>query len=432
MKKSIILTLALVLLVSISGTTFAANISDVPAKHWAYDAVSQLSKDGLIEGFGDGTFRGDKSLTRYEFAMLTARALEKYSKADAQQKALIDKLSIEFVTELNIIGVRLNKLEKSASSVKFTGWAEVEGMTNCSLSGTDAPIFKPQSHLFDEIVQLNMTTSINDKVNFIGSVFGKNTVSNFTPATGKQTSSTTDVIFNTAYFTYKMSPDISLAVGREPLSLSQSHFVSDQVQNGKIGVDDIRLNFKYGKISGFVSLADITQHEYSTINNTAADSNSVKIGNLVWDPNAKFEVTAGAVSPNSNNYPYKLSFIGAAYKFDANWRILGDYVKNNFSADTFEPEGVVTKFNYKGANPNNVGSWGANIGYFKVGANAIDHNLSTICAWRADTGIKGIGVGIGYTLAKNVTVSTYITDFKAYNGSTSYTPSTCTNIQFLF
>ena len=69
MKKSIILTLALVFVLGIAGTAFAANpFVDVPAKHWAYDAVAKLAQAGIVDGYGDGTFKGDKTMTRYEMA----------------------------------------------------------------------------------------------------------------------------------------------------------------------------------------------------------------------------------------------------------------------------------------------------------------------------------------------------------------------------
>jgi len=52
-----------------------ASPADVPWDHWAYDAVNDLYEAGLLEGYPDGTFRGDNHLTRYEFAMALARLL---------------------------------------------------------------------------------------------------------------------------------------------------------------------------------------------------------------------------------------------------------------------------------------------------------------------------------------------------------------------
>ena len=112
MKKSLIVTLALVFILGIAGTAFAAAnpFVDVPAKHWAYESVSKLAAAGIVDGYGDGTFRGDKTMTRYEMAQIVAKAMAKSDKADAQMKATIDKLAVEFAAELNNLGVRVAKL----------------------------------------------------------------------------------------------------------------------------------------------------------------------------------------------------------------------------------------------------------------------------------------------------------------------------------
>ena len=48
----------------------------MPSNHWAYEAVSDLSRRGLVEGYPDGTFGGDRMLTRYEFAQIVYRAIQ--------------------------------------------------------------------------------------------------------------------------------------------------------------------------------------------------------------------------------------------------------------------------------------------------------------------------------------------------------------------
>lgn len=114
MKKSLNVLLVLVLILSITGVAFAASVdifSDVPAKHWAYGVLKNLSQAGIIEGYGDGTFRGDKTMTRYEMAIIVGNAVTKLEKADAKNKQLIDKLAQEFAVELNSIGTRVTKLE---------------------------------------------------------------------------------------------------------------------------------------------------------------------------------------------------------------------------------------------------------------------------------------------------------------------------------
>ena len=113
MKKNFIIALALVQITTLSGAAAAAAdpYSDVPAGHWAYDAVKQLSAAGIVEGYSDGTYRGQKTVTRYEMATITANALTNLSQADAGQKALIEKLATEFSAELAAHEVRLTALE---------------------------------------------------------------------------------------------------------------------------------------------------------------------------------------------------------------------------------------------------------------------------------------------------------------------------------
>ena len=74
MKKTLVSALTTALVVGAASTTFAAAnpFSDVPADHWAYDAVTQLAADGVIEGYGDTTFRGNQNITRYEMAQMVA------------------------------------------------------------------------------------------------------------------------------------------------------------------------------------------------------------------------------------------------------------------------------------------------------------------------------------------------------------------------
>ena len=122
MKKTLVSALTTALVVGAASTTFAAAnpFSDVPADHWAYDAVAQLAADGVIEGYGDTTFQGDKNITRYEMAQMVAKAMAKKD-VSAADKAMIDKLAAEFSDELNNLGVRVANLEKNADKVKWNG-----------------------------------------------------------------------------------------------------------------------------------------------------------------------------------------------------------------------------------------------------------------------------------------------------------------------
>lgn len=113
MKK---LTLVLVLVLAFALPVLANPFVDVPLNHWAYDSVQSLAAKGVIVGFPDGTFGGAKSLTRYEFAEATAKALayvEGMGFAVAEDVAILEKLAIEFADELASLGVTVADLEAS-------------------------------------------------------------------------------------------------------------------------------------------------------------------------------------------------------------------------------------------------------------------------------------------------------------------------------
>lgn len=113
MKK---LVLVLVLVLAFALTALANPFVDVPLNHWAYDSVQSLAAKGVIVGYPDGTFGGGKSLTRYEFAEATAKALayvEGMDFAAAEDVAILEKLAIEFADELASLGVTVADLEAS-------------------------------------------------------------------------------------------------------------------------------------------------------------------------------------------------------------------------------------------------------------------------------------------------------------------------------
>ena len=126
MKKTLVSALTTALVVGAASTTFAAAnpFSDVPADHWAYDAVTELQAKGVVNGFPDGTYRGNQNMTRYEMAQIIAKAMAKVSapasNASAADKAMVDKLAAEFKDELANLGVRVDELEARMDNVLRT------------------------------------------------------------------------------------------------------------------------------------------------------------------------------------------------------------------------------------------------------------------------------------------------------------------------
>ena len=119
--RKIFSAMAAAFIVGTSATTFAAAnpFSDVPAGHWAYQSVAKLAQAGVIEGYGDNTFRGDRNITRYEMAQMIAKAMAK--NPSGVTKADLDKLAAEFRDELDALGVRVAELEKYSDKVIWNG-----------------------------------------------------------------------------------------------------------------------------------------------------------------------------------------------------------------------------------------------------------------------------------------------------------------------
>ena len=107
-------------------SAYAANpFSDVSTSDWAYQAVSQLSDQGIVEGYPDGTFRGQRNITRYELAQIIARLMANEDQFNAEQRATIDKLAGEYADELDNLGVRVSNLENKVGNISWSGDARV-------------------------------------------------------------------------------------------------------------------------------------------------------------------------------------------------------------------------------------------------------------------------------------------------------------------
>ena len=120
--------LAVLAATAVLGVTsaFAANpFSDVTPQDWAYQAVAQLASQGIVNGYPDGTFKGQQNITRYEMAQMVAKALVRQDRVDAEQNAIINRLANEFSAELNNLGVRVATLENKVGNFKFTGDARL-------------------------------------------------------------------------------------------------------------------------------------------------------------------------------------------------------------------------------------------------------------------------------------------------------------------
>lgn len=148
--KQLAVVLAAVLSLTLVAPALAQPFADVPTDHWAYDAIAELAAKGLIEGYPDGSFKGDRAMTRYEMAMVVARLLARIeaikipplprdlvrtpaltAATAAQTAALravdtrltaklatIQRLVAEFRAELAALGVRVTAVEEEIAAIR--------------------------------------------------------------------------------------------------------------------------------------------------------------------------------------------------------------------------------------------------------------------------------------------------------------------------
>lgn len=161
MKHCLLKTAMAALFATAAFTVSAANpFADVDTSSWAYQAVSQLSDQGVVDGYPDGTFKGDKNVSRYELAQIIARLMAKEDSLNDSQKAAVQKLSAEYADDLQNLGVRVKELEKKTGNLS----------TITELRVQDIPrydnVYKDSKSSHDELslrVRINTMANVNDR-----------------------------------------------------------------------------------------------------------------------------------------------------------------------------------------------------------------------------------------------------------------------------
>lgn len=161
MRHCLLKTAMTALFATAAFTVSAANpFADVDTSSWAYQAVSQLSDQGVVDGYPDGTFKGDKNVSRYELAQIIARLMAKEDSLNDSQKAAVQKLSAEYADDLQNLGVRVKELEKKTGNLS----------TITELRVQDIPrydnVYKDSKSSHDELslrVRINTMANVNDR-----------------------------------------------------------------------------------------------------------------------------------------------------------------------------------------------------------------------------------------------------------------------------
>ena len=389
MKKSLVLAMAMAL--GVTASAYAANpFSDVPAGHWAYDSINKLAAAGVVEGYGDTTFGGDKLMTRYEMAQIVAKAMAK--------GANVDKLAAEFADELDNLGVRVANLEKKADNVKVTG----ELRYHYKDDGADINGYATELRS-----RIWVNGQINDDWKYTGMI---ENIQNLKDNKGNENTK-----FQRAYVNGKLG-GLAVQAGRYHAKWSEGNvydnrFDGVQVAYGK----DVKLVAGYGKAAHLNGVNDADNAKANAKDTYYAEL-SGKVENLSLAAGYyKFEDVKEEAGVDDTIWT-----VAANYAFDKNFKLGAMYLNGDQDNYKGDDDGFVVTASYKGAKAAKAGSWGLVAKYYDQGFSTyIDHTMNGYADKYASTteGFKGYSVAANYTFAKNIVGQVEWYDLEAKKGT---------------
>ena len=359
MKKILAIAAAAALTAGVSA--FAANpFSDVSTDDWAYQAVSDLSDQGVVEGYPDGTFKGERNITRYELAQIIARLMAKEDQLNAEQRATLDKLAGEYADELANLGVRVSNLEKKVGNIYWSGDARMRYIDYSKKNTSDA---------WDGRMRINVKGQVNDSTYVQGQMV---TNMNFKDANGGKTNG--DTFMAQLYANHNFGKDFSVRLGRQPIVFGDQN---GWLYAGLEGYDGAQAAYNNGKLSLTTGFGQFAKSD---------NFGDVKVGNETYTG-----VTSADMYFARGAYDFGFAKLGADYiKFQGDadkgtnyvagqelygvnlnipvqqFNVFGEYWKNSTIGDydTAWNAGL----SYGKANWNKPGTWDLSVAYNKVDA----------------------------------------------------------------
>ena len=387
MKK--ILALAAVAALTAGVSAYAANpFSDVTADDWAYQAVSDLSAQGVVEGYPDGTFKGERNMTRYELAQIVARLMAKEDQLNAEQQATLDKLAGEYADELANLGVRVSNLEKKVGNIYWSGDARMRYQDNSLVKDG-----KKASDTWDGRMRINVKGQVNEKT----TVNGRLTYNmNF-----KDSDKDSGVYMDTLNVKHQFG-DFAVTLGRYANNFGNEY------------------SWRFGDSHNF----DGAELSY------AKSAFDAKVGfgkwNTNYDSEKQIDIDGQDALYAKAGYNFGVAKLGADYvKFQNNdtklagnelygidlyvpvgdFRVQGEYVKNTTTTEKYDDAWNVG-LGYGKADWKKPGTWALDVFYNEIGKGTYfgGTGLGTDILKNLKTGdqIKFWNVGADVTLQKNV------------------------------
>ncbi|WP_293841958.1 S-layer homology domain-containing protein [uncultured Phascolarctobacterium sp.] len=429
MKKSLVLAMAMAL--GVTASAYAANpFSDVPAGHWAYDSINKLAAAGVIEGYGDATFGGDKLMTRYEMAQIVAKAMAK--------GADVDKLAAEFADELDNLGVRVASLEKKADNVKITGQIRAHYQDNNNSKASKSQL---RTRLF-------VNGAINDDWSYTGRLQNIQDL-----AHSNAGEDGTDL--NWAFVNGKIG-GVAVTAGRQDFKLHTGSVVDNTVDGVKVAYGkDVKVTGYAGKAASFTDNAGDRFYAVDVagkIGVVDAYATYYKI-DAEYEKNAEIiDATTGLGTGTykvADNYPaldQDIYVVGLGTNLAKDLKLNAEWLHANVSDYDGDKDGYIVGLSYKGAKAAKAGSWGLYANYFnQPQATFVKHTITGYTAlpvWAvadgADEvkdyadGFKGYEVGANYAFAKNIVGAVRYYDLEAREGNAKDVRTLWSEVVFTF
>ena len=370
-------------------TAFAANpFSDVTPDSWAYQSVSQLASTGIINGYPDGTFKGQNNITRYEMAQMVAKAMANQDRANAEQQAMINRLADEFASELNNLGVRVAALENKVGNVKVTG-----DMRLRYRGSEDKGLFKKDSKSKFDMrgrVQFNATVNENTEATIRLTSGDREFGDSETPD---------DTKIDRVYVTHRFGDNVKVTAGRYNQVIGAGLLYDDTFDgaNVKVGNEKVQLEAAYGYL----------------IEGNSAD---YKFDKNTEDTNTEFTYVGlkGQVANNTTLGGFWGSFKGDidddVYGFNLNANFGKVWVGGEWTDmdNTKDAQAWVAGLGYGNYNMAKAGTWAAKVQYFDQESGAIIPSSTWNQAYYGrDVDAKGWMATAQYALQKNVGLAAY-------------------------
>ena len=377
MKKILALAAAAALTAGVSA--YAANpFSDVTADDWAYQAVSDLSAQGVVEGYPDGTFKGERNMTRYELAQIVARLMAKEDQLNAQQQATLDKLAGEYADELANLGVRVSNLEKKVGNISWSGDAKMMYTNNAEKTANDT---------YKGRIRLNVKGQVNDATY----VQGRIVTNMYFKDAGKDDGNTT---MDRLFVNHSFGDKTSVVLGRQDLTVFGGLEYDDAFDGAKLAYND-------GKFDAYAAFGQLNAGDYK--------ETDAAFGGLGYD--------FGVAKLNAAYFNFTGDKAKAAYGFDSIWganlvvpvqdfSVFGEYWDSNADKNDSAYQAGLGYSTLDAAKP---GTFALNVAYNRVGAGAYlggtTYDASDFFgAIAADKDLKFWNVFGDVTLQKNVTL----------------------------